>query len=391
MQKNSLFIVIEGLDGSGKTTAGRELVRRLNQTLAGRVKLTFEPHDPSAAGLFIRQILMKKIKNFTPRTLALAFATNRLDHCNREIIPWLVSDNQRVIICDRYYLSSLVYQSSPEISMAEVFELNKAARKPDIIFFFNVSNEVCYQRMQIRNQAPELFEVNLAQTREKYRQAIHFLREKNQDNIIEIDGNGTVEETVFALQKAIAQFVPELKMSSEVIDSQLVDENINAEQSDYSLQQMEEELGRNLAKIELRNWLYQKINSLNIRQLQSLFLDYLSTQNIQIAKPITLAFAEAQELSYQLPWQTTLRGAVLWMPQQIKYEEILKKAPELTEMFDFLYIFSPFNQSNFSNYYEREKIQLNEDQSQIFTTLKLVNEEDFIHSLENYFQRKLQS
>jgi dTMP kinase len=390
MPQKSLFIVIEGLDGSGKTTAGRELVKQLNQLYAGQIKLTFEPHDPSAAGLFIRQILMKKIKNFTPRTLAWAFATNRLDHCNREINPWLEADNHRVIICDRYYLSSLVYQSSPEIPMTEIFELNKAARKPDIIFFFNVSNEVCYQRMQIRNQAPELFESNLAQTREKYLQAIEFLRTTNQDNIIEIDGNGTVEETVKALQNAIYQFAPDWKINSEVADNQVVNRIINSESVEYSLQILEEELIRDFDKIEIRNWLYQKVNSLNIRQLQKLFLDYLATQNLQIGKPITLAGAEAYELTYQLPLQTPLRGAAWLMPEWMQYENILKIMVELTEMFDFLYIFSPSNQSNFSNYYEREKIQLNESQNRIFSALKLVNEEDLLKGLESYFQQKFQ-
>ncbi|MCU0445942.1 MAG: dTMP kinase [Microscillaceae bacterium] len=388
MPQKSLFIVIEGLDGSGKTTAGRELVRQLNQHFPARVKLTYEPHDPSAAGLFIRQILMKKITQFTARTLALAFATNRLDHCNREINPWLSADNQAIIISDRYYLSSLVYQSSPEISMAEVFDLNRAARKPDIIFFFNVSNEVCYQRMQIRNQAPELFESNLAQTREKYQQAIQFLRETNQDNIVEIDGNGTVAEVVDVLLKALAEFAPDWHIDSENVDNQILIKNNPKEQSEGLLQTWAQETARKISPNELSALLYQKVKSLTIKQLNDLFLDYLITQNMQIGKPITLVNAEATELTYQLPLQATLRGAVLWLPEQIKYEEILKNVAALTQMFDFLYVFSPANSINFSPYYEREKIQLQEHQSQIFPTLQIVNEEILAKNLEIYFQQK---
>ncbi|MDF1864445.1 MAG: dTMP kinase, partial [Saprospiraceae bacterium] len=116
MSKNSLFIVIEGLDGSGKTTAGRRLTEVLNNTFQNKTKLTYEPHDPSCGGLFIRQVLTKKIKKFDHHVLALSYAANRLDHCCREIEPWLERDDGRIVISDRYYLSSLVYQSRPDFS-----------------------------------------------------------------------------------------------------------------------------------------------------------------------------------------------------------------------------------------------------------------------------------
>jgi dTMP kinase len=208
MQKKSLFIVLEGLDGSGKTSVGQQLVAILDLDNKGGIKSTYEPHNPSCAGVFIRQVLAKEIKVFSPKTLALAFAANRLDHCDREISPWLDTKSGRMIICDRYYLSSLVYQSSPDFPFEAVFDLNNQARKPDIIFFLNVSNQVCYERMKIRNQPEELFEANLSEDREKYFQAIAFLRAKNQDNIIEIDGNGTVEETAAQIITAIYHYAP---------------------------------------------------------------------------------------------------------------------------------------------------------------------------------------
>ena len=83
--KKSLFIVIEGLDGSGKSSASRKMTELLDAQFQNQIKLTFEPHDASCGGVYIRQVLMKKITNFQPRVLALAFAANRLDHCSREI------------------------------------------------------------------------------------------------------------------------------------------------------------------------------------------------------------------------------------------------------------------------------------------------------------------
>jgi dTMP kinase len=209
MLTGSLFVVIEGLDGSGKTSASKMLVEMLNASNPDSVKLTYEPHNPSCAGVFIRQILTKEITQFDPHFLPLAFATNRLDHCHRVIKPWLA--NNHIVICDRYYLSSLVYQSDDHYSFDDIMKLNEFAKKPDIIFFFNVDNKTCYQRMHSRNQAPELFETNLTETRKKYFKAIKYLRDTRDENIVEIDGSGTIEEVANKLRDEIYTFAPYLK------------------------------------------------------------------------------------------------------------------------------------------------------------------------------------
>lgn len=199
MAKSSLFIVIEGLDGSGKTSVARELVRTLEQETDGPVKLTYEPHDPSCAGLFIRQVLTKEIRNDSPRVLALAFAANRLDHCDRDINPWLDGGEGRIVVCDRYYLSSLVYQSDDDFPFGSVMEINRFARKPDVTFFISVSDQVCYERMKVRNQPQELFEENLSHSRKKYGEAIEYLRKTRGERIVEVDGNGSVAAVVAAI------------------------------------------------------------------------------------------------------------------------------------------------------------------------------------------------
>jgi dTMP kinase len=193
----SFFLAIEGLDGSGKSTAAKGLAKVLEKEYGCQVKLTYEPNDPSAAGEYIRAILKKKITQFHPRVLGYAFATNRLDHNSRVISPWLEKeDGKRVVISDRYYLSSLVYQSSADFPMEKVMELNQYARKPDLIIFINVSEEICFQRIAKRNQPRELFEQNFTETKEKFLAAIDFLRSKNGERIVEVEGVGTKKEMV---------------------------------------------------------------------------------------------------------------------------------------------------------------------------------------------------
>jgi len=147
----SLFIAIEGLDGSGKSTAAAGLAKVLEEKYGCEVKLTYEPNNPSAAGQYIRDILTKKITQFHPRVLPLALATNRLDHNSRVIQPWLENEyGKRIVISDRYYLSSLVYQSSEDFPMEKVMKLNEMARRPDLILFVNVSEEICFQRKYLQ-------------------------------------------------------------------------------------------------------------------------------------------------------------------------------------------------------------------------------------------------
>ncbi len=198
----SLFIVIEGLDGSGKSSASKALVKALDPLSKGIVKLTYEPNNDMCGGLFIREVLTKKIPHETPSVLPLAYATNRLDHCHRLIRPWLAGEGH-IVISDRYYLSSLVYQSRPDFPFEKVMLYNEHALKPDVIFFINVDSKVCYERMKIRNQPEELFEANLDESRQKYLEAIDFLRKTHDENIIEIDGSGTISEVVAKIQSEI--------------------------------------------------------------------------------------------------------------------------------------------------------------------------------------------
>ena len=206
MGKDSLFIVIEGLDGSGKSSASEALKQRLDQKLAGKVKRTYEPNNPMCGGEFIRAILEKRIPQFNPYVLSLAYAANRLDHNSRLIQPWLAKGGNHVVICDRYYLSSLVYNSSDTFSFDQVMLLNKEARKPDIIFFLNVSAEVCQERMNKRNEPAELFETKLDMYRNKYFAAIKYLQQERGETVVEINGNQTLEEVVDDIFKGIEEY-----------------------------------------------------------------------------------------------------------------------------------------------------------------------------------------
>ena len=194
----SSFIVIEGLDGSGKTELSKRLVAHFKNNLGhASVLHTYEPHNDYCAGVFIRQALRREIV-VSDRTLLFAYAANREDHLQREILPFL-QQPEHLVICDRYRMSSLVYQSTAEISMDEIMSVNRQALKPDLTLFLDVSPETARQRRQIRGGMVELFDAKSEMMRAKYEKAITFLQMSG-ERIERIDANVGIDQV---LQQAI--------------------------------------------------------------------------------------------------------------------------------------------------------------------------------------------
>lgn len=214
MGKNSLFIVIEGLDGSGKSSASEALKIELEKRFSEKIKRTYEPNNDCCGGDYIRAVLEKRITEFDPYVLSLAYAANRLDHNSRIIQPWLKKGKHQVVICDRYYLSSLVYNSADDFSFDQVMLLNKQAKQPDIIFFLNVSAAVCRERMNKRNEPLELFETKLDLYRAKYLAAIKYLQQERAHHIVEIDGNQPLQAVVSDILEGLYQFAPSWRLGS---------------------------------------------------------------------------------------------------------------------------------------------------------------------------------
>ncbi len=204
----TFFLVLEGLDGSGKSEISRRLAARLAEGLGDDcVLLSYEPNNPSAAGEYIRDVLHKRI-SISMRTLALAFALNRADHNERVINPFLNGGDHRVVVCDRYYLSSLVYQSTDGLTVEDVLDLNRAARRPDLTLFLDASPETCHQRIGARQDHRELFEDRFAEMRAKYQTVIEFLRGHG-EQIEFVDANGDIDSVIAGIVSVLQRCAPE--------------------------------------------------------------------------------------------------------------------------------------------------------------------------------------
>jgi dTMP kinase len=152
------FIVLEGVDGSGTTSQSHYLANSLKQR-GNTVHVTAEPSD-GPIGMLLRQILRGRVvvpdkdgSRFPSwNTMALMFAADRLDHLEAEIEP--VLREGATVICDRYYHSSLAYQSAtaqaPDSAIEWIRQINQQARRPDLTIILDVPFDVARQRRRSR-------------------------------------------------------------------------------------------------------------------------------------------------------------------------------------------------------------------------------------------------
>ena len=196
-----LFIALEGVDGAGTTTHTALLTQAL-RTRGLPIHSTREPSD-GPIGVLIRQFLSGRcvipgVSGARPpswNTMALLFAADRLDHIEAEIGPNLMDGV--TVITDRYYYSSIAYQS---LSAGEgdsvidwVRELNQHARRPDLTLVLDLSPETAAKRRGQRNQTRELYESPGLQLElaDFYRKSDAYFPD---DNIVHIDAEGSIEE-----------------------------------------------------------------------------------------------------------------------------------------------------------------------------------------------------
>ena len=149
------FVVFEGLDGSGTSTQIAKLADWLRSRGVG-VETSSEP-TAGPVGAVIRLAIEKRI-TLDPAALALAFASDRIDHLrNPEHGIDATTAWGRWALTDRYVLSSLAYQTSQGLPTAFVEGANAEARTPDLTVFVDTSVEVAAQRIQRRSHKDELF------------------------------------------------------------------------------------------------------------------------------------------------------------------------------------------------------------------------------------------
>ena len=129
--------------------------------------------------------------------MALAFALDRLDHVQQEIEPAMAEG--KIVLSDRYVISSLVYQSL-ELPIDWVRSLNQHAPEPDLTLLVDLEVSEAEARRSKRGGPEEIFDAHETQLR--LRDA-YLNCAKDYPNTKIISGNGSIEDVTLRLLAAI--------------------------------------------------------------------------------------------------------------------------------------------------------------------------------------------
>ena len=190
---NNKFIVIEGSEGVGKSTQIRTIEKYLLSNKIDYV-LTREPGGTSF-GESIRSIILDKDNETHELTDSLLFYAARYENYKKIITPAL--DAGKVVICDRFHYSTLIYQgivgkNTMVIDMHKIFDSFFSERIDHILYLF-ASPEVSLRRISRRDETDKFESRGLEYLREL--EVAYDSTFSNMKNVIKIDTSGQKSDT----------------------------------------------------------------------------------------------------------------------------------------------------------------------------------------------------
>lgn len=189
-----IFVVIEGPDGSGKSTVARGIESYYR--LRGVDVISTREPGGAAISEEIRDILLSpENKEMHPRTEALLYAASRAQHVEERIIPALEAG--QLVICERFVFSSLVYQGlCRQLGLSAIEAINEfatAGLSADITIYLDSAEHSSLSRIGDRKaDRLESDEGILGSVEENYR----ILSRKWDDRLVRIDAFLPQEEVL---------------------------------------------------------------------------------------------------------------------------------------------------------------------------------------------------
>lgn len=200
------MISLEGIDGSGHSTQAERVRRELERNISipgedqPRTILSKEPTDGPVGGE-IREYLSGRL-DIGPETLALMFAADRKDHTENELEEWV--QDGKIVILDRYILSTLAYQGVEVDDDQWLWDINSKSIMPDLTILLDVSPQEAKRRMDKDRLRSDIFETidRLNKVREKYLDVANDMEQRGYDVRV-VDGEASKDHITDKLLKYI--------------------------------------------------------------------------------------------------------------------------------------------------------------------------------------------
>lgn len=204
-----IFISFEGGEGSGKSTQ----IKRLKEALeaAGHdVVLTREPGGSPGAEE-IRQLLVTGAPSrWEPVTEAMLLAAARHDHVVKTIRPALARG--AIVLCDRFYDSSMAYQGyahglGPEV-IETLTEIAVGETRPDLTFIFDLDVQTGLARAKGRGDGEDRYEQMDLTFHEALRQAYRDIADKDPKRCVMISADQSMDAVEADIRQALKDRLP---------------------------------------------------------------------------------------------------------------------------------------------------------------------------------------
>jgi len=203
------FITFEGGEGTGKTT----IINYISKYLENKgydVVTTREPGGIDIAEQIRNIILDIKNTKMDYRTEALLYAASRTQHLAEKIIPALKEN--KIVLCDRYLDSSLVYQGIARgLGIENVLKVNMFATEymPNITFFIDVKPEICFKRLKDNNREMDRLDLEKMDFHNMVYEGYKQIAKMYPERIVSIDGDRTIEEIIKDIKERIDKLLGE--------------------------------------------------------------------------------------------------------------------------------------------------------------------------------------
>lgn len=207
------LIAFEGIDGAGKSTQ----IALLSSWLQARGHETLVTCEPTHHGHG------KRIREANPRLSPLeernAFVLDRREHVETCILPALRQN--KIVLCDRYYYSSMAYQGT-RLAMEAAIQEDEAidaifedirheneafAPAADLLLLFDMSVDEALRRIRNNRDNADSFETrdNLLRVKASFSRVERLIRQTGQTRIATIHVDGTIDEVSRQIQNAVLE------------------------------------------------------------------------------------------------------------------------------------------------------------------------------------------
>ena len=200
-----LFISLEGIDGSGKSTQAKWLAAWLRDQGRDPV-LTREPGGAPGAEAIRRLLVEGDPDRWSPETEILLFTAARRDHLERTIRPALAAG--RDVITDRFADSTRVYQGATRgdlRGLVDDIHARVIGIEPDLTLILDIDPEVALARGLARRSGEDRFEDFGLGFQRKLHDGFRALANEAPGRCVLIDANRTPEAIAADITAAVAK------------------------------------------------------------------------------------------------------------------------------------------------------------------------------------------